>query len=112
MGTIVAHVQAARIGKIARAAGATPQQASGLDRLLSRPAAQQHLARIHHASKVVHDLREGLTAAVSSAYYVVGAVMLVGGVVALVILRHVPAADAAAEPPDTRVALSSTPPSA
>lgn len=97
MGTIVAQVQSDRLVAYADRVGATPAQRSGFERLLTQahgnPSALKGVA-----PQALGATKDALAAGISSAYYVGGAVMIAGALVAWLLLRRVRAADATRPP--------------
>jgi DHA2 family multidrug resistance protein-like MFS transporter len=102
MGTIVASVQADKLNAAAASAGATAAQRAEFSHRLAE--AHGNPAGLRGVpAQVIDTTKHALASGISTAYYVGAAVMLVGAVVALALLRHVKAADeeAPVKPPPT-----------
>jgi hypothetical protein len=93
MGAVVVHIWQSRIVTLATAHGATPAQAQTVARVLSQPGAKRVIAAQHPPAELIYQLKQALTTAISAAYYVAAGVLLVAAITALVVLRHVRAAD-------------------
>ncbi len=95
MGTIVANVQHARISDwVAADPSARSADVGQIETLLAQPDAVQTGAVTTISPSVVEVLKDAVTTAIASAYWVAAGVLLVAGVVALLVLRRVRAADA------------------
>jgi EmrB/QacA subfamily drug resistance transporter len=94
LGTLIAHVQFAQLSDwVAADPSARMQDVSQFETLLAQPDAAQASAN-SVAPGVIDALRDAVTSAIASAYWVSAAVLALAGLLALLVLRRVRAADA------------------
>jgi hypothetical protein len=97
MGTVAATIQSNKLDDFAAQAGASPAQREQFERALSEvqgdPSAVAGLP-----PQTVSEAQDALVSGIQAAYYVGGAAVLAGAVLAWLLLRRVSAADAPGVP--------------
>jgi len=107
MGTVVANVQYDQIADVlTQQAGVPESQVPAVEQQIGAAVQAGRGAPANVPDSLVHALKEAITTAISSAYWVAAGVLLITALAAALLLRHQRAADAAPDEGDAEVPMA------